>query len=252
MNRLPKLLVMSVLICLSFMASVSGKDSIDYDNWGTMYYKKPNPEHFVDVVRNYENRGVLRNEDFKIPCAFLFGSIMAQNPQNIQSWVTELDDVRQKNKSFVNFMLWYSSTPVANELLKKYTDPEEYAVWFSTPPQTVYTLDTGAKNVLDMNWWCFFVTGDERPIINIMSAFKYSSYETYTKNFKFTSKTEEDKRRAFLGSISLAAKWSLVSNGKQHERVKQIIEAQAALSSGERQDILKSILNDIANNPYSK
>lgn len=251
MNRLKLLFCVfgaAIFICVP----ASGTDAINYNTWVTTYYKDPHPEQMVDVIKEYQRRGMLRNEHSKMVCAAMFGSIMSQNPQNIEEWFSELDDVRQADKGFINYILWYSSTAVGRELLKKNTDAEEYTIWFSTPPQAVYSIDPGAKDVLDMNWAYFFVTGDVKAIINITSAFKYASYEKDCKYFAFSHRTDEDKRRAFLGSISLAAKWSLVSNGKQHKEVRDIIQAQADQSSGEQKEMLDAVLYDIDSNPYAK
>ncbi len=249
MNIITKILL--VIICLLNILILSqntyAKENINYEKWLTFYYENPQPEYFVEVVKLLHKNKVFKNKDAMVPVAFGLSQIMAQNPSKIEQWMTDLKTIRKKHKRLFNSMLWSSATKEGLELLRKSVKEKEFELYFSTPPAPIYEVDPGALNILDMNWAYFFITGDKKPIINIINAIKYEEYEKNVIGFKKSKKTDEDRRTAFLGAIFKAAKWSLTSNAKQHKKVYEILQNEYNLSTGKRKAFLEGIINDINN-----
>lgn len=82
-----------------------------------------------------------------------------------------------------------------------------------------------AKN--DMNWACFFATGNEKYLNNIIATL-----------------TQLNNRRDInLFMTAASAKWSLSSNAKHHPKVRSTLEALKTNGSAEMQPIAADILN---------
>ena len=73
---------------------------------------------------------------------------------------------------------------------------------------------------LDMLWSTFFANGKYKPILKLIQTLDYIKYKGSIENYKNSKKTEEDKQNAYREAVFQAAEWSLSSNCKTFELVK--------------------------------
>ena len=73
---------------------------------------------------------------------------------------------------------------------------------------------------LDMLWWDFFATGRIKPIQKLVSVLEYSKYAGAIGAYKKSKKTQADLKKAMKDAIFQALVWSLRSNCRHHELVR--------------------------------
>jgi hypothetical protein len=222
-----------VAVSVSFLIGIAGlpargdeptakpsEEKVASEDWLTFYYRKPQPDRFVDEVRNMSKAGVLTNEGSEPPTVAFLSRVMVANPDKIAAWMTALADVSDSNKDKLHRAIWLSDTKEGRAYLKE----KGVKKYVEKAPPDILKMEIDSPDVLDMLWGYFFATGDEAPIRRLVSAFNYSKYFGAIQRFKTSKQTAEDKKNALNDAIFRAAMWSIGSNCKQHPRVKEHCE----------------------------
>lgn len=102
---------------VSLLASTAFTQETNSD-WMTFYYKKPSPERFVPEVRALAKKGALGKDTARAPLTAFLSRVMAQNPDNISEWLTELQDLSKSDRKTLLNAAWYSNTDQARDYLK--------------------------------------------------------------------------------------------------------------------------------------
>lgn len=184
------------------------------NRWMTYYYLHPQPELLVAALLLADKQGLLQG-DAAPPMQAFASRVMAQNPGKIRDWYQQLAPIGNSSKTLVLTAVWWSGTKESKELLDAIAAnlPEkakaEFHKQIDTPAQEIDKMEIESPDLLDMLWACFCATGDEKYVRRLASTLTWS---------KANSKD--------LGKMMIAssARWSIISNIKQHPKVKEICE----------------------------
>lgn len=149
------------------------------------YYQHPRPDLVESAIKYVDSSGLALDKSAKAPLLMCFSCIFSVTEGKITSeWRNIIASLSKETK----------------ELLMRSID--------NSPQKLLDQVHISpAKN--DMNWACFFATGDLKYLNGIIKTLKYLD--------------ERNDINLFLTAAS--AKWSLSSNAKTHEKVRLAIEA---------------------------
>ena len=167
------------------------------------YYLNPNSKRLRDALNFVDSSGMAKDQKLsnvlKISFSCLFSNYKAHQ---IDYWHETIERLEQPSKS----------------LLKQAIE--------STPDEIISVAPLSpAKN--DMNWACFFATGDAKYLNNILLSLEYLD--------------ERLDLQKYLSAAS--AKWSLASNSKTHTKVRMALEKMREQGSKTMQSVAEDILN---------
>jgi hypothetical protein len=222
--------LVSLLCLILTLPAVTGQTS--GEDWLSSYYKKPTPDVLVKNVRSLAKEGVLKKESAKPPLVAFFSRIMAQNPQQIDGWLTELGDLEEEEKEVLYTAAWFSDTEEARAYFTKH----KMDAYLHKAPD-ILQMEADEPSKLDMFWGYFMATGDIKPIRRVVSALELSKYEGAAKRYQSSAQTDQDKKEAYLDATFQSAMWSLESNCRQHPLVLEHCEklfAEEKLPKGQR------------------
>lgn len=184
----------------------------DLNRWAAYYYLYPSPDLTVKALLFAEKSGILDKNKSQAPLVAHFSQIFAQNPKMLSDWLSELSNLNMQHKAFLWKALWQAnsaeSKEAANALAQQFPANSSPPVLSRSSPRPIpFEKMKLSPVVLDMLWGSFFVTGDERYVQRIMVALPGLDTANHDLEKMLTA---------------CAAKWSLFSNARQHERVMNI------------------------------
>ncbi len=192
------------------IASVS-----DLSDWMATYYLHPQPELLVPALLLADKQGLFKG-DSAPPLQAFAGRVMAQNPDKIKQWFTDLSSMSDNGKSLVLTSVWWANCPQGKELLDIVSlqlsekSKAEFRKQIDKAPVEIDKMDIDSPDILDMLWACFCATGDEKYVKRVMTTLSWSKQD------------HKDLNKMIIAS---AARWSLMSNIQQHKKVKEICES---------------------------
>lgn len=210
-------IVLIATFCLLLSSPISAETDSD---WLTYYYKHPQPDRMVAEVNAISAKGKLTDKKTSALLAVFLGQVMALNPDRIPVWLDAFKQLPEQDRAVVLRAAWFSNTATAAEYFRVHGMQQ----YLQRKPPDILTLPVESGERQDMLWAYFFATGKPEPVRKIVSTLEYHKYAGALKAYKDSSKTEEDKRRAYLDAVFQAAIWSLESNMRQHPRVREICE----------------------------
>lgn len=203
--------------------------------WMTYYYMHPQPELFVPALLLADKLELLKG-DSSAPLQAFASRIFAQHPDKLKGWFQELSLLSDNGKSVILTSIWWSDCKEGKELLETISQqiPEKSRAEFhkqvsSAPPQ-IEKMDIDSPDVLDMLWACFSATGDEKYVKRLLETLSWGKSDS------------KDLPKMLIAS---AARWSLMSNIEQHEKVKEICQSLDQ-SDKELKPYLDKLFVDIA------
>ncbi|BBJ00486.1 hypothetical protein FGKAn22_21780 [Ferrigenium kumadai] len=215
------------LICLLAAILLATAQTAYAEDWLSHYYEHPTPERFVTEVHALSKAGNLSNPKTAALISVFLGRVIAANPTQVDSWLTQLGDLKGGDRQTVLFAASLSGTKEAQAYLSRQSDAEKYL----GKPIDIRALEPNNPTFLDMLWADFFATGEAVPIRRIVVALNYDKYSGALERYAKSEKTEKDRNDAILEAVFKAAMWSLESNARQHRRVGEILE-QTYFSGG--------------------
>ncbi|WP_319558515.1 hypothetical protein [Thiomicrorhabdus sp.] len=202
--------ILLLLVILSFstishssekLEKISNIDELNY--FIHTYYLQPQPELIDSAITVLGSSDIAAIPNAKMPVLMSFSCLFAQyDAAHKKKWTATIQSIPEPTKSILKQAI--NKTP--SELLKP----------IPTSPQ---------RN--DMNWACFFATGDSKYLNDIIFTLKHLD--------------NRDDFERFLTASS--AKWSLSSNAKTHFIVKMSMEAMKVGDVPEMRGIAEEILN---------
>lgn len=187
------------------------------NRWMTYYYLHPQPDLLVAALLLADKQGLLQG-DAAPPMQAFASRVMAQNPSKVRDWYMQLASISNSSKTLVLTAMWWSNTKESKELLDAIAAnlPDkakaEFHKQIDSPAQEIDKMEIESPDLLDMLWACFCATGEEKYVRRLATTLTWS---------KISSK---DLAKMMIAS---SARWSIISNIKQHPRVKEICEKLA-------------------------
>lgn len=200
--------------------------------WLTHYYRKPEPDRLPDALRILSAAGLLKPDKGASPMTGFIAGVLTAQPQSARALANRLSFLPEDEQPVLLLGLWYSGVPDAKAVLKELatTMPAQSArIEFltGTPAPRIVEMppDQGAW-VLDAWWGYFLATGDELPVRAVIAVLPWTQ-------------VRGDVGRLATGG---AARWSLVSNAVQHDRVLAICKAQLKAQPPEVAKLLAEVV----------
>lgn len=218
----------------TFSAAPAFSSQDDFNRWSAYYYVHPNPKRVVPAIRFMAESGVLDQETQRAPTMAFLAEIFRQNEGSLTTWLRELEDLEEAQQKVLWHALWFSNCAAASALLLEFRyriSPEGKELidrLLKEEPPEMLSLPVSSPAVLDMLWSTFFVSGDERCVQRVISVLPLS-------------KPKGDLEKFLIGE---AARWSLVSNALQHERVLKICRKEAASQPKEVRAVLVKVIQE--------
>lgn len=184
-------------------------------SWISSYYINPNPDNFVNEVKKLGEEGVLSDSKTQQNVAVFLSQLMIRHPEKSLEWLHQLRTLSGEDKKALWYAAWLANTENSRNYLRSIGATQA----LDTPPPNFIEDQVDDPAHLDALWAIFFATGSEKPIRKIVSAFNYDVHTGSIEAYKTSNKTEEDRQKAILESVFLAARWSLTSNISQHQLV---------------------------------
>lgn len=219
---------------LALAAPKSFSSEAELVQWFTYYYRKPEPARVGDAMLEAGRRGLYREGANAPPWFGFLAGALAKSPMTASSTVKRLAALPESDQPIVVFGIWYSGLAETKALLaqagrdmpSQRQSIEQLSAM--TPPRLIdLPLEQGGW-VLDVLWGHFIATGDEAPILRIISAVPWSQ-------------TRGNSARMSVGG---SARWSLTANAALHPRVMEICRRQAKVQPPEVARILEDVIRN--------
>ena len=124
-------------------------------------------------------------------------------------------------------------------------DEKDTYLKIKASPLTDFYETISDPSQLDMLWGTFSASGSYQTILKLVQTLDYTKYQGYLDKFKESKQTSDDRQNAINNAIYNSLVWSLKSNCKQHQLVKQYCDwalLYENLSNVQKEE-LKAILN---------
>ncbi|HTL71260.1 MAG TPA: hypothetical protein VL404_08230 [Candidatus Eisenbacteria bacterium] len=206
--------------------------SDDFGAWMTAYYRSPEPArvgpaavYFCDTLGGVKMTS-------RMAVAAFFAGIFRKDPATMRETYRLAASGSEDLKMFLSNAIWLADTPEARGLLESASRewtaaplPEILGREIQAPPKDILTAPLSPP-ILDMLWANFSATGDPAPVLRVIKA-------------------GELKENAKGGDLATAdsAIYSLGSNIKQHDKVREICEQEFAKATGFRKIMLGRVLD---------
>jgi hypothetical protein len=229
--------VCAIILLLPLPLSANGMFSSQDEvcKWMTYYYINPEPNRVSDVINYMSQNGMLDEKKASPPIFGFLAGIFKMNPSQVLQSIKESKNLPPPHYSIVLLGIWYSGLPngktIVIDTIQNNAEQKKnlgYLLSGDSPNLLDIPLKQGAW-VLDALWGNFMATGEEEPILKIMSALPWVDVEG----------------NANLMIVGGAANWSLTSNAMQHDRVLEICEKQVQLQPSEISIKLKKIIDRV-------
>lgn len=166
------------------------------------YYLQPRPDLVADAIRALSSSAVLSDETTVPPIAGFFSEVFAANPEKLAEWQTLIEEQDERAKNALNLALSISQAGGALQ---------------------IKDMSASAN---DLFWGAFFASGKPEYVLKLVDQLKYY----------------DERDDAGLFAAGAAAKWSLASNARQHEKVRSILEGARVTSQGRMRDLIEEVL----------
>lgn len=223
-----------LVACLALAAPPMFSSRTELVRWFTYYYQKPEPAKVGDAMAEASRHGLYRGGTNAPPWFGFLAGALAKSPMTAASTIKRLATLPEDDQPIVVFGIWYSGLPQTKSLLAQVARdmPAQKPIVeklsaTAAPRMTDIPLEQGGW-VLDMLWGSFIATGDEAPILRIISAVPWS----------------QARGNSARMSVGGSARWSLTANAALHPRVMEICRRQAKIQPPE----IARILDDVIRN----
>lgn len=238
------------VVCLSlvlFFLCVCGRSAAEtYDlstpagltEWVTHYYEHKDTASVVTAIREMFRQGAFDEQDAQAAFAAGFLSmVFARNPDKIDAWFEELEDLTLAQKRYLWIALNFSKSPAGQQTLEKIREKSEPgpAQFIGELLAQAYLdiLETPIDNTgaLEVCWGSFFAGGDERYIVKIIGTLSGLS-QPYNGELGI-----QDPR-----AIAESARVNLMYDAVRHPRILEICKREMELQPQEVREALAEIV----------
>ncbi len=207
--------------------------------WMTDYYRHPEPQRIVEVVRSASGLGLLRDRSTAPPMFGFLAGWFSENEGATDVVMDQLVSLPSEDQPVLIAGLWYSDAPGAMKTLEKVASrmpshAESIAKRLAAPSHGIAALPLERGPwAQDALWGYFYATGKEAPVVRLMEALSWVG----------------EKGDALRLALGAAARWSLTSNAVRHPRVLEICRSQVFLQPTTVAAVLKEIIKDAEKDP---
>jgi len=175
----------------------------EYGYFVETYYLHPQPNLINSAITFIGSSGAASAKNMKAGVLMSFSCLFSMYEQTQKDkWIQKINEINKQEKE----LLTNSINNSPSQLLKEIPL-------------------SAARN--DMNWACFFITGDKKYIEDIIFALKHL----------------DNRKDINLYLTAASAKWSLSSNAQYHPKVKDEIEILTNSDIPAMQSVAKDILS---------
>ena len=222
------------------------KSDEDFSKWFGKYFENPNPGKALSYYIYYSQSKLSDNESSFWPVFSLFNEIAKNNRYLLPQIINCYKGQDLKTKIYLLYLLTYSNLGTSDFFSSlNGNEKDTYFKIKDTPLKDIYGTISDASQ-LDMLWGTFMANGGYQPILKLIQTLEYTKYQGDLSKFKKSKQTNEDRQKAINNAIYNSLVWSLKSNYKQHELVKDYcdwaVENESLLDVQKNE--LKKILND--------
>jgi hypothetical protein len=197
------------------------------------YYQHPQPERLIPGLLYYSNSELYDDQSTRIIIAQFYAASLANDPERQRLLFDEVSKQGKKEAKYVVLAIyWLIGTDSSNSLIQRAAQDwkgddlaEMTSKMLADPSINVLDRSPSSPADLDMLWAVFSATGRREPVEKIARAVALLNSEKWDG--------------VMVGG---AAQWSLVSNIKQHVRVRQIIESLATTGPPEQRKQMQELL----------
>lgn len=211
----------------------------DIGHWMSYYYLDPQPDRVTHFIDRAYTAGTLKDENVTGPIAGFLAGVLSVNPELAEPLIEQMAGYSSVERSGLVLGIWWSGLPNPQSLLAPLVRPKSsrqglvaHKLRARLPHDLAEVSFENGPWVLDALWGKFMATGDDVPIIRIMSALPWSTGSDEAKG---------DVNELLIGK---AARWALTSNAVQHERVMDICEAQLKSQPKKIAVILREVIEE--------
>jgi hypothetical protein len=226
------------VLCLVFNVSLSAQEkdfhkSGAFEDWVMNYYKNPEPQHlwygFTHMTKDKE----IRKSGARSLMVVFFASALRNDTLRQTEFFNKLSNSGDKDLVYgFGLVLWNIQTDFSLKKLTEFQNlksVKRYRSDFEALQKTelpdLLNDPVEHPHHLDMLWADFFATGSELAVLKII-----------------TNLSELESEHPFEVATAGSAKWSLTSNGIQHDAVHAIIRKRI---DDEPNELIKSTLQQI-------
>lgn len=206
----------------------------DISKWLTFYYQTPDPARIPEAIEYMSQSGMLNKKNAIAPIFGFIAGAFKNNPDRVGEWVEMLNSVKEEHLGAVVLGLWYANLPESQALAYTMLDKHpslnsEFAFLREGSPMSVeeIPLEQGPW-VLDALWGNFLATGKKEPVERIMAALPWIDIKG-------------NINKLMIGG---AARWSLISNAVQHDRVFEFCQTSIATQPQDVIPKLREVLDN--------
>lgn len=184
-------------------------------DWMTNYYRKPQPERFVQEMESIIRSGALNRKSTQLPIVGFVSELMSQNPSKVGAWLDAFEDLDKDKRRALLTAAWYSDTDAA----RTYFQANHLDQYLQQRAHPIIEREVNNPPILEMLWGSFYANGDLEPVKRVVGALSYAKYSGALAGFEKSNKTANDKKAAYLDLTFKAALWSLEKHCSSHPRV---------------------------------
>lgn len=206
LNLLLLLLAMSARVLAGDADAITTQDQ--YGKFAQDYYLDPRPELVESAMRFAGGSDLVKQSNTKRLVQMSFSCIFARHPERREAWKKAIAALDAPARAY-------------------------FATSMDHTPQQLLDARPISPDKNDVNWACFFVSGDARYARNVVDVMKYLP--------------ERQDLQKFLAAAS--AQWSLASIATAHDRVREVLEeaakGQDAVVAAGARDALTSPIGEL-------
>lgn len=195
----------------------------------THYYEHPEPGKIVESLRALSDDFDLRNAT---PFSSFYAEVMRKSPAQVQGWTEAAKPLSSDFRLFMYLTLRQCGSDACLSTLKSNPygfEQEGMREFTAVKPPTAESIPLDSPPSLDFLWGHFMASGSETAArrISKLVAEKWPLVE---------AKSIDNQEMLVVG----AARWSLISNAKQHQAVRTVLEEESR-----RSPVLQKVLAEV-------
>lgn len=213
-NLLFRLLTFIFLVSVMNPVLVHSEEEKDYLEF---YYQDPQPELFVEQMKNWAKDGTLENPHARPALIAFISQVIRANRELLGDWFVALSGLTPDQKKVLFTGMLYSRTTEADKLLtdtfgEKYTEQK-------VETNKILELRLDKENTLDMLWGFFYATGSENAVRRLVECFRFANAPDNPEGVDVPQ-----GYKPLYKQLPDFAFRSLCANGERHPRVVEILE----------------------------
>lgn len=221
------------LLAFSFANAAERTPPEQLEQWVTYYYLDPRPGEVSAALQAATAKGFFENDNVQAPLTGFFTEVFRTNPNRLDEWIKPYIGIPGRHILYSG--LWMANSKESKAALERLAQgaaPEEaqqLKSLLASPPPTIESMDINSPASLDYLWGSFSASGADAPVLRVIDQIRLVA-------------TKGDVNTMIIGG---AAKWSVLANARQHDKVLKIVKARAETADAETKKHLAEILNGI-------